>query len=88
MYYTSCVKPDSPVDATDATDTNISTLCEQIEKKFRAEPQEIQDEVMHIYSEQTTGKSVSKSVPAAEDTEEIDRVTDMEVHTRSEFVHH
>ena len=88
MYYTSCVKPNSPVDMTNVTDTNISTLHKQIKKKFRGEPQEIQDKVMRIYSEQTTGKSASKSVPAAEDREEIDHVTDMEVCTRSEFAHH
>ena len=88
MYYTSHVKPNSPVDTTNVTDTNISTLCEQIKKKFRVEPQEIQDEVMRIYSEQTTSKSASKSAPAAEDAEEIDCVTDMEVRTRSEFAHH
>ena len=88
MYYTSRIKPDSPVDMTDATDTNISTFREQIKKKFRVEPQEIQDKVMRIYSEQTTGTSTSKSAPAAEAAEEINRVTDMEVRTRSEFAHH
>ena len=56
MYHTSQVKSDSPVNVTDA---NISTLCKQIEKKFRVEPQEIQDKVMCIHSEQTTSKNMS-----------------------------
>ena len=78
MYYTSHVKS---VNATNAADTNISTLREQIEKKFRAEPQEIQDEVMRIHSEQTTGKKASKNMSVAED-EEVKLVTDMEMRTR------
>ncbi|KIM60070.1 hypothetical protein SCLCIDRAFT_26860 [Scleroderma citrinum Foug A] len=68
------IKSDSPVNATDA---KISTLREQIEKKFRVEPQEIQDEVMRIHNEQTTSKNTS----LAEDEEETDLVADMEVHT-------
>jgi len=78
MYYTSHVKS---VNVTNATDTNISTLHEQIEKKFRAEPQEIQDKVMHIHSEQTTSKKASKNVSVAED-KEVKLVTDMEMWTR------
>jgi len=66
---------------TNATDTNISTLCEQIKKKFRVEPQEIQDKVMCIHSEQTTGKKASKNASVAEN-KEVELVTDMEMQTR------
>jgi hypothetical protein len=77
MYYTSWVKPNN------STDANISTLHEQIEKKFRAEPQEIQDEVMRIHSEQT----ISKAMSIAKGEEETNLVTDMETRTRLELVH-
>ena len=50
-YYTSRVKPDL-----DPTDTNISVLRQQIERKFKAESKEIQDEVMRIHKEQITNK--------------------------------
>ena len=82
MYYTSCVKPNSPVNATNTTDTKISTLHEQIKKKFREEPQEIQDEVMRIHSEQTASKNTSINASVAEDDEDFDLVTDMEMRTR------
>ena len=82
MYYTSRVKPNSPVNTTNVTDTKISTLHKQIEKKFREEPPEIQDEVMCIHSEQTAGKNTSINVSVAEDDEDFDLVTDMEMRTR------
>ncbi|KAI5999768.1 hypothetical protein F5J12DRAFT_784546 [Pisolithus orientalis] len=49
MYYTSWVKPNNI-----STNSNISSLCDQINKKFRVEPQEIQDKVMHIHNKQHT----------------------------------
>ena len=45
MYYTSRVKPD-------IVDTNISSIRDQIEQKFKAESSEIHDEVMRIHNEQ------------------------------------
>ena len=64
MYYTLRVKHDNPLNS---TDTTIASICRQIENQFKAEPQEIQDKVMHIHMEQTTGKN-DKSV--AEDEED------------------
>ena len=45
IYYTSRVKPD-------IVDTNISSIRDQIEQKFKAESSEIRDEVMRIHNEQ------------------------------------
>jgi len=65
MYYTSQVKPDMPCDS---KDSSISNLPDQIEKKFRAEPQEIRDEVMRVHDEQSSTSKNSTSI--AEDDEE------------------
>ena len=64
MYYTLQVKHNNPLDS---TDTTIVSIHGQIENWFKAEPQEIQDEVMHVHMEQTTSKN-DKSV--AEDEED------------------
>ena len=64
MYYTSWVKHNNPLDSTDMT---IASICGQIKNWFKAEPQEIQDEVMRIHMEQTISKN-DKSV--AEDKED------------------
>ncbi|KAL4079986.1 hypothetical protein V8B97DRAFT_2020727 [Scleroderma yunnanense] len=71
MYYTSQVKPKI---AGNSTDFNISNLHDHIEKKFRAEPQEIQDEVMCIHNKQ----SISKNMPAAECNKEINLDVNMD----------
>lgn len=63
MYYTSRVKPEIPLDS---TDTNISMLRQQTERKFKTEPKEIQDEVMRIHKEQITSKN---SIAVAKDDE-------------------
>ncbi|KAI5992360.1 hypothetical protein F5J12DRAFT_897249 [Pisolithus orientalis] len=68
MYYTSQVKPDI------STDSNISSLHDQIGKKFRVEPQEIQDEVMHIHNKQHT----SRKMPPTESDNEISADVDAE----------
>ncbi|KAI6146259.1 hypothetical protein BKA82DRAFT_4356660 [Pisolithus tinctorius] len=68
MYYTSQVKPDI------STDSNISSLCDQIDKKFRVEPQEIRDEVMCIHNEQHT----SRKTPPTESDDEISADVDAE----------
>jgi len=65
MYYTLRVKPDMPCDS---KDSSISNLCDQIKKKFRAELQEIQDEVMRVHNEQSSTSKNSTSI--AEDDEE------------------
>jgi len=54
MYYASWVKPDNSLDS---LAQNISSLRKQIEKEFKDEPQEVQDEVMHIHSEQSSSKN-------------------------------
>lgn len=78
MYYTSQVKPDMPCDS---KDSSISNLHDQIEQKFRAEPQEIQEEVMCIHDEQSS--LISKnSMAFAEDEEETYPDTDVETHKR------
>ena len=85
MYYTSRVKPELPLDSTDST--NISTLRQQTEKKFKAEPKEIQDEVMRIHEEQITSKN---STAVAKDDEETYLDIDVQVRQRFESytLHH
>ncbi|KAI5999829.1 hypothetical protein F5J12DRAFT_895072 [Pisolithus orientalis] len=68
MYYTSQVKPNI------STDSNISSLHNQINKKFRVEPQEIRDEVMCIHNEQHT----SRKMPPGESDNEISADVDAE----------
>ena len=81
-YFTSRVKPDL-----DSTDTNISTLRQQIERKFKAESKEIQDEVMRIHEEQITNKD---STIVAKDDEEAYLEIDVEARQRFESytLHH
>jgi len=64
MYYTSQVKHDNPLDS---ADTTIASIRRQIKKRFKTEPQEIQDEVMRIHREQTTSKN---DMSVAEEEEE------------------
>ncbi|KAI5996561.1 hypothetical protein F5J12DRAFT_785356 [Pisolithus orientalis] len=52
----------------------MSSLHNQIDKKFRVEPQEIQDEVMHIHNEQHT----SRKMPPTESDDEISADVDAE----------
>jgi len=54
MYYMSWVKPDNSLDS---PAQNIYSLRRHIEKKFKDKPQEIQDEVMCIHSEQSSSKN-------------------------------
>ncbi|KIO12149.1 hypothetical protein M404DRAFT_7021 [Pisolithus tinctorius Marx 270] len=68
IYYTLRVKPNI------STDSNISSLCDQIDKKFRVEPQEIQDEVMRIHNKQHT----SRKTPPTESDDEISADVDAE----------
>jgi len=56
MYYTSRVKPNI---VGNSTDTNISSIRDRIEQKFKAESSEIRDEVMRIHNKQKT-KSVAE----------------------------
>ena len=81
-YFTSWVKPDL-----DSMDTNISTLRQQIERKFKAESKEIQDEVMRIHEEQITNKD---STIVAKDDEEAYLEINVEAHQRFESytLHH
>jgi len=51
MYYTSRVKPNN---VGNSTDTNISSIRDRIEQKFKAESLEIRDEVMRIHNKQKT----------------------------------
>ena len=74
-YYTSRVKPDL-----DSTDTNISALRQQIERKFKSESKEIQDEVMRIHEEQITNKD---SAIVTKDDEEA--YLDIGVEARQRF---
>ena len=54
MYYTSRVKPNNSLNS---PAQNICGLHRHIEKKFKDKPQEIQDEVMCIHSEQSSSKN-------------------------------
>ena len=85
MYYISRVKPKLPLDSTNST--NISTLFQQTEKKFKVEPKEIQDEVMHIHKEQITSKN---STAVTKDDEETYLNIDVQVCQRLESytLHH
>lgn len=66
MYYTLWVKPDMPCNS---KDSSISSLHDQIEKKFMAELQEIRDEVMHVHDEQSSTSKNTTSI--GEDDEEM-----------------
>ncbi|KIM55582.1 hypothetical protein SCLCIDRAFT_10945 [Scleroderma citrinum Foug A] len=66
MYYTLWVKPDMPCNS---KDSSISSLHDQIEKKFMAELQEIQDEVMRVHDEQSSTSKNTMSI--GEDDEEM-----------------
>jgi len=76
MYYTSRVKHDNPLDS---ANTTIASIRGQIKKRFKTEPQEIQDKVMCIHREQTTGKN-DMSV-AEEEEEEEDAYLDIDPET-------
>ena len=54
MYYTLWVKLDNSLNS---LTQNICSLHRQIEKKFKDEPQEIQDKIMCIHCEQSSSKN-------------------------------
>ena len=71
MYYTSRVKPD-------IVDTNISSIRDQIEQKFKAESSEIRDEVMRIHNDQKA-KSVAEDEGAPIDAKTCARCVFMSI---------
>ena len=74
MYYSSQIKPDNSLDL---PAQSICDLCRQlIEEKFKDEPQEILDEVMHVHSEQSN----SKDDTLVEDEDQAYLVLDAETH--------
>jgi len=81
MYYTLRVKPDI---ACDSQDSKISSVRNQIMKRFKAEPPEIQDEVMRICDAQSSINQKTRSTVA--DDEET--YPDVDVDTRIRFVMH
>ena len=76
MYYTSWVKPDNSLNS---PAQNICGLHGHIEKKFKDEPQEIQDEVMCIHSEQSSSKN---DTSVFEDKDQAHLELDAEAHQR------
>jgi len=81
MYYTLQVKPDM---ACDSQDSKISSVHDRIMKQFKAEPQEIQDEVMRICDVQSSISQKTRSTIA--DDEET--YPDVDVDTRIRFLMH
>jgi len=81
MYYTSRVKPDM---ACDSQDSKISSVHDQIMKWLKAEPPEIQDEVMCICDAQSSINQKTRSTV----TDDEETYPDVDVDTRIRFVMH
>ena len=81
MYYTSRVKPNM---ACDSQDPKISSIRDQIKKQFKAEPQEIQDEVMRICDEQSSSGQETRSTVADDEK----TYPDVDANARIRFVMH
>jgi len=69
MYYTSRVKPDI---ACDSQDSKSSSIRNQIMKRFKAEPPEIQDEVMRIADAQSSINQKTRSTVANDEETYLD----------------
>jgi len=70
--------------ACDSQDSKISSVCDQIMKRFKAEPPKIQDEVMRITDAQSSINQKARSTV----TDDEETYPDVDVDTHIRFVMH